>query len=354
MAEFVSPRYTKSDVAHAGKLLLKGFPATDEGYRDAVEAFRIAYNWRNAHFLPLYRIRHELSGKARGYRLNAITASRMKRMQSIRKKLSTTTLRLNQIQDLGGCRAILANMDELKSLVAFYQHGGSAHTFSRQKDYIEAPKEGGYRSHHIILQFQGGEEYPAHSNLQIEMQIRTELQHSWATAVEAVGLYRNEDLKGGQGNPDWLRLFELMSSELALSEECAIVPGTSPDSKVRKEELIELERRIGAIKTLESFKQAIHYSNYYEKSSFKFFLIQYDNANHEVTVAPYRKFEASASQYALEERNNGSRNTVLVEIDRVENLKKAYPNYFLDVGKFVYHLKKAIFPSHLAWTVQHP
>jgi (p)ppGpp synthase/HD superfamily hydrolase len=38
-------------------------------------------------------------------------ASRPKRMSSIRRKLADTTIKLDQMQDLGGCRAILNDID---------------------------------------------------------------------------------------------------------------------------------------------------------------------------------------------------------------------------------------------------
>ena len=54
----------------------------------------------------------------------------------------------------------------------------------------------------------------------IELQVRTRLQHSWATAVEAVGLFRGEELKNHKGSEEWLRLFKLLSAEFAEAERC--------------------------------------------------------------------------------------------------------------------------------------
>lgn len=74
----------------------------------------------------------------------------------------------------------------------------------------------------------------------MEIQLRTLLQHSWATAVEAVGLLRREDLKGGRGDPDWLRLFQIMASEMAEDEGAPPVPGVSQEGSSRREELNHL------------------------------------------------------------------------------------------------------------------
>jgi Region found in RelA / SpoT proteins len=84
-----------------------------------------------------------------------------------------------------------------------------------EDDYIARPKPDGYRSHHLMFNFRDRRNAGIHDGRRIEVQLRTRLQHSWATAVEAVGLFRGEDLKGNQGNPKWLRLFTLMSAEFA-------------------------------------------------------------------------------------------------------------------------------------------
>jgi ppGpp synthetase/RelA/SpoT-type nucleotidyltranferase len=78
-----------------------------------------------------------------------------------------------------------------------------------------AAEADGYRSHHLSLEFKPAKkEDEAYAGRRIELQVRTRLQHSWATAIEAVSLYRNQDLKHHKGDADWLRLFALpMSSD---------------------------------------------------------------------------------------------------------------------------------------------
>src|SRR5207249_1633670 len=134
---------------------------------------------------------------------------------------------LTQMQDIGGCRAVVNSVDEVTKLVASYGRSRFAHEFRSEKDYIETPKEDGYRSHHLIYQYKAKlGQNNSYDKLRIEIQLRTVLQHAWATAVEAVGIFTKQALKANVGNKDWLRLFALMGSEIAALEHTSLVPGT--------------------------------------------------------------------------------------------------------------------------------
>jgi ppGpp synthetase/RelA/SpoT-type nucleotidyltranferase len=120
---------------------------------------------------------------------------------------------------LAGCRAILPSIKEVKAVIEGLR-ANMKHEFHNEADYINKPKPDGYRSHHMILKFKGIDEEVMFDGRRVEIQIRSHVQHSWATAVEAVGMFRSEDLKAGQGNPRWLRLFQLMSAEMSMAEGC--------------------------------------------------------------------------------------------------------------------------------------
>jgi hypothetical protein len=51
-----------------------------------------------------------------------------------------------------------------------------------------------------------------------------------------------------------------------------------------------------------------------------------------------------SGQLEMERADSDSVSTVVVEVDRMEDLKTAYPNYFLDVGLFIDHLTTALTP----------
>jgi ppGpp synthetase/RelA/SpoT-type nucleotidyltranferase len=330
-----------NEVLRAGEALAGAIPWTDEEKAESArQIFRIAHNWRDSHAYPMRKVRYELSAQIRRQKANANSpVARLKRMPSIRRKLRTIPGNLNQMNDLAGCRAILPQMEDVQHFIKGMREN-TAHEIFREYPYIFQPKPDGYRSHHMVLKFRGKSEEEVYDGRRVEVQIRTELQHSWATAVEAVGLFRREDLKAGQGNSDWLRLFKLMSAEFALDEGCAVID--VEDHILRIKEIMDLERKLDAVDTLEKLSQAFSYSENYvfdPNSKPDYFRIEYDRAAGEVRIRPYfGPINATKSYDHAEVKNDesGSRETkiVLVEVDEIENLRAAYPNYFGDVQKF--------------------
>ena len=66
-----------------------------------------------------------------------------------------------------------------------------------------------------------------YNSLKIELQIRSLLQHIWATAVETVGTFTSQTLKASQGEKDWLRFFSLIEQlPSSIKEKRPTVPNT--------------------------------------------------------------------------------------------------------------------------------
>ena len=82
--------------------------------------------------------------------------------------------------------------------------------FIREKNYILEPKEDGYRSIHQIFKYQGKKEKRL-EGYQIELQIRTKLQHQWATSVEIIDSIKQQSLKTGGGDIYYREFFKLSS-----------------------------------------------------------------------------------------------------------------------------------------------
>jgi hypothetical protein len=337
--------YSKREISNAGKLLAGTIPASAMNDAEVRQAFKIAWNWRNSHILPMRKLRAELSRKAKLVNPLAVAAARPKRMKSIRLKLDGRSL--YDIQDIAGCRAIMPTIAEVRSVLSAYEDG-ARHVLAKPYDYIAAPRDTGYRCYHLVYKFEGStdEEREQFKHHYVELQLRTQLQHAWATAVEAVSLVRNEDLKHGVGNSDWLRFFNLMSSEFAEEEGCPPVPGVSENATERHKEIKELDKKLGAIKNLDSFKRIIERTARAEASRGTIFLIQYDPDREEVSIKTVPSYKVGSSQMGTAEEYESGKGrrieTVLVEVDAASDLRTAYPNYFLDVSMFVERVRPIV------------
>lgn len=332
MAEWVRREFDKSAIKKAGQLLANQLPYSPE----AVEVFRVAHNWRMAHAYPMMRERMMLSRACAG---KGDTAGRIKRMDSIRKKLRRSTISLDKIQDLAGVRAILPDMEAVNAVVAKYRSGWGVSSLHKVDNYIAMPKAGGYRSVHLIRNFSGAGHGIHYEGQRVEVQIRTRLQHIWATAVEAVGAVRGEDLKGAQGDKQWLRLLELMSARFALIEGQSLSEHVPASQSEMLAELRSLAEDLDAVSKLATFRTVVKAS---ESSSYRHFIIRLDASAGEVEIIAKPTFSEQSDRY-LDARNEAeSSPAVLVTVDSIEALRRAYPNYFLDVGEFVEHLKDTL------------
>ena len=344
VADFPQFDYSNRAVKRAGEIIAGDVPWTDETAPRIREAFQIANNWRSAHAFPMRSLRSSVIWYMRDNGIEGLTAARLKRMQAIRRKLRRIPQSLNQLQDLGGCRVILPSIADVDALTSSLRTK-IRHEIRNEDNYIESPKDDGYRSHHLIFSFCGEDSASIHNGRRVELQVRTKLQHSWATAVEAVGLFRGEDLKGHRGSNDWLRLFMLMSAEFAAAERCPL-PMNSMAQHARIREIQRLEKKLDATAVLDHVGNGIRGTDIEMARGYKptHYLIRYDHSTKMVHVEPHDlPMSATLSYDNAEAFDNKSgqdtQNIVLVEVDKIENLKAAYPNYFGDVDLFKAHLR---------------
>lgn len=269
-------------------------------------------------------------------------AARPKRMESIRRKLRESSTKLDQMQDIAGCRAIMDDIAGVRELT-WRLREKFPHSIRREWHHIDNPKIDGYRSHHLVFDFcPRKRDQEPYEGRRVELQIRTRLQHSWATAVEAVGLFHGEDLKHQKGSEEWLRLFQLVSAEFAHVESCPVGPSV-PERHERIAEIKDLNHRLGAVGVLQNIRTATHYAESFVYESGKYFLIIY-KADHTVEVENYDDSIQISARLAVIEREIADGRTdskaVVVEVDKVENLVRTYPNYFGDVSLFVRNLRR--------------
>lgn len=331
VAEFVRKEFSKRQIREAGKALAAPIEVSDE----AVQMFRIAHNFRMAHAFPLVIERQRL---ARISGSDADTSGRIKRMASIRKKLSKTTIHLDQMQDVAGVRCILPDIAAVERVVAKYRENYSGQ-IKAPVDYIAQPKNTGYRSVHIVKTYDGTR--AEFVGMKVEIQVRTRLQHVWAAAQETIGILTANDLKGGQGDGRWQRLMALVSAFISQVEGQPVgehVPTSWPQ---RRAELRELEAELGALKLLRAVKALRPYAES-KVSRGGFFMLSLDADRSTIDVTPMDPYGQDSKRY-LEARDRGERvQTLVVAVDDLEALTRTYPSYFLDVTEFVEILEQAL------------
>lgn len=143
-----------------------------------------------------------------------IVGQRLKRMPQILNKLERfSSMRLTQMEDIAGCRAILAGgAPEVAGVLRRVRRNWDIIGID---DYVKDPKSTGYRAIHVVVR---RDSYP------VEIQLRTPGQHEWAEAVERVAARIRRPLKDGKGPHDLLTYFELVGWVIAVEER-----GEAPD-----------------------------------------------------------------------------------------------------------------------------
>jgi hypothetical protein len=306
-------------------------------------------NWRACHGYPLNTFQTNLRRSAKKIDGTALIAQRTKRLRSIAYKLGRQpTMKLTQMQDIGGCRAVVKSVLAVRRLDRFYtKESEIKHELATRDDYIQSPRKSGYRGIHLVYRYfsdkKMGEKY---NGLKIETQLRSQYQHAWATTVETVGTFIGEALKSSSGPEDWQRFFALMGSVIALRERTPLVPDTPTSQRQLIDELHDHAKDLnvqhllrGYAETLRQVEEDAEQAHYY--------LLKLDPGASQLTVTGFRREEFEQAQQAYSEaerqvKEQPGTDAVLVSVDSLAALRRAYPNYFADTRVFVQLLDQAL------------
>jgi hypothetical protein len=256
-------------------------------------------------------------------------------------------LKLSAIQDIGGCRVIVPTAGQVLALVDKYKgervHGKFKHVLDDENDYIREPKRRtGYRGIHLIFRHRS-QAHPEYDGLKIELQFRSVLQHTWATAVETVDLMDGSKLKMNEGDPRWLRFFKLIASEFACIEQQPLVAGTPTDRAQLRREIRALAADLGVEPKLSAFMK-VNEKILGQRSKAKVYLIAIDPVKRLVRTTGYLKRETNKAitEMVRIERDNPEIDAVVVSADSLAELHRAYPNYRADSARFLTALANAV------------
>ena len=354
MAKWTSPSATKGEVNRAGQSLadISIFAKLDSISR--AEVLNTINNWRSSHGYPQHIFKKTLQIRAKKIDEEAICAQRLKRLPSIMTKLRRNpNMKLSQMQDIGGCRAIMPTISDLQDLINVHEEAirknpprrsldkpitRSGWELVERYDYIANPKADGYRSNHYVFKYLSKyEEQKKYNGLRIEVQLRTRQQHYWATAVEAVSIFTEQALKSGIGRADWKRFFALMGSAIALEEGCPLVPNTPTEPSEVVTEIVELYNSLRVDVVLQGITATVEMRG---ETGAEAFLLVLDAKEKKLDIKGYRALElndANQEYLLVEERyvDDPTVQAVLVSVDSLATLVNAYPNYYLDTEEFL-------------------
>jgi len=344
MTEWIKREHSKTEIDRYGEVLRDWWNSKDGEIEEAEfnRGLNVVQNWRSSHALPLFTFRMGLTQRARRIERTALIAQRMKRLSSVLNKLGREpSMKLSQMQDLGGCRAIVSSVAAAQQIAALYRDpANDAEGLSKCYDYIKTPKEDGYRGIHVVGRYRPRlDKYAAWNGQRIEIQIRSQLQHAFATAVETVTTFTRSRLKFGGGQPRWRRFFSLMGSAIAIREGTAIVPGTPLRVDNLVGELRESARELKVRQRLRGWTDALRTlpKKGVGKSSWLMLVLDVSGKTVKVTGFSDRKKAASAVE-EIEREGNTEIDAVLVWVNSINELRKAYPNYYADTAAFLHAL----------------
>lgn len=335
-------KISNSQVNKAGEIIRNG----TEGEKE--KAIELLNQWRYNHMLPLKNIRSIVDNRLRKLNIECTVGQRLKRMTSIIGKINRfPDMSVSKMQDVGGIRIIVPKISDVRKVHDALTKKSKHEVIIPPKDYIENPKSDGYRSLHQVFKYRN-EQNEEVNNMRIEVQIRTKLQHAWATSVETLGVIDRVSYKSGYGREENKRFFKIASSLFSIMENSSVMEEYSQYSKddlIR--ELIQIEHDqqiLTKLKGLSVLKPSLSLKSS-DTVYFVLLLSATDQKAFSIKVIPFDDEEQATLHYdALEKktRNDPEKSAVLVRSRNLRELKKAYPNYFLDTQHFVKTLEEII------------
>jgi hypothetical protein len=165
--------------------------------------------------------------------------------------------------------------------------------------------------------------------------------------VETVDAFTQQALKSSRGQRDWERFFQLMGTEMAFREGTPAVPWTPTNQGDLLSELKSCADGLRVKASLEGFTMAFRATRAPSVRGAEYFLLSLDTVAERLRITGYERTElqeASKDYAAIEKRirEKVAADAVLVSVDSISNLERAYPNYFADTHAFIAELERAL------------
>jgi hypothetical protein len=137
-----------------------------------------------------------------------------------------------------------------------------------------------------------------------------------------------------------------MGSAIAMREETPLVPNTPQNPNELKVELKQYATDLDVGGRLRAYGNALEAVEEPAVAGADYYLLELDPSIMQISVTPYSRREldrASTDYLEVEKKIAGSTSdAVLVSVDSMASLRRAYPNYFLDTRRFLETVEEAI------------
>ncbi|MCS6266676.1 MAG: hypothetical protein H2174_03825 [Vampirovibrio sp.] len=283
-----------------------------------------------------------------------IVVQRIKRLDSITAKLNRfPSMQLSQMQDIGGLRVILPSIGDVEIYTKNLLARSKKIKIKGMKNYIASPKEDGYRGIHYILELENNAtDVVPFPTLLVELQVRTQVQHIWATGVEIAAIINNKNYKTGDWDADWKESFILLSHLCALLETMdknIDTFGVDFDNIKKSTEIllkkidsfVTLARKTNLAKKFNSFSKVLPLlvkeikQKQFKHTELLLLITDFELNKTEVTAYTDEKLALDHLTVWEKRFSSSSKQTgqaVLVSAKDILNLKEAYPNYYMDTN----------------------
>lgn len=329
MVAWIPPAYTRSRVRKAGKNIKSGAPTAED--------ILVLENWRASHYYVMNTFKVMLYRRARkhGFRV----AQRLKRRSTIMDKLiREPTMQLPNMHDIAGFRLIFENetsLQEVRQSLLGSKMNHKKISADGRYDYIANPKNSGYRGVHDVFEYVGSSPYADRwRGHLIEIQYRTTVQHSWATAVEVADFISGTRVKFSDAQSELTDFFKITSEVLARVYEGqkSCLDGTTDAELYAKFDLIE--KKTGILNALRRLQMSENKTEFKDHT-----LLIFDSSKPDPTMLRLETFDSfskAIERYEVLERSKTeAQDIVLVRADSPETVRIAFKNYFSDAQEFV-------------------
>ncbi|MEC7761753.1 MAG: RelA/SpoT domain-containing protein [Pseudomonadota bacterium] len=144
---------SKTKIDKAGRVLSDQNRPYDE---ESLEFDIVFEEFRGDHLEPLTRLTLLLQNRLETFGHPYYVAQRLKRKPQILRKLRRFSVRLTQLQDIGGCRIVVDKNEDVDTLIGLVHDSiGSDPDYKilRETDYRDWGRDdSGYRAYHMVFE----------------------------------------------------------------------------------------------------------------------------------------------------------------------------------------------------------